>query len=120
MHKALIIEDNESNRYMAAFLLAKSGLEIIEAATGEEGVQKALEHRPDIIIVDIQLPDINGLEVTRRIRASELDGLIPIIAFTSYAMPGDREMTLAAGCDGYIEKPLNPEKFAEQINSFLK
>lgn len=119
MKKILVIEDNESNRYMIRFLLEKAGFAVFEAATGQEGIDQAFRHQPDCIIVDIQLPDINGLEVTQTIRASPLDGVIPILALTSYAMPGDRDRALRAGCTGYIEKPIAPERFIGQIQAFL-
>jgi CheY-like chemotaxis protein len=83
------------------------------------GVELAIKEKPDLIIMDIQLPDIDGLEVTKRIRASEVDGDIPIVALTSFAMAGDRERALAAGCTGYIEKPINPETFIAEIEKYL-
>lgn len=119
MKKVLIIEDNQNNRYMVRFLLEKSGIDTIEASTGEEGVAAAARHEPDLIIVDIQLPDINGLEVTRRIRGSTAGNTIPIIALTSYAMPGDRKQALRAGCSGYMEKPIVPEEFIVRIREYL-
>ncbi len=119
MKRILVIEDNEANRYLMRFMLQKSGYEVIEAITGIEGVDLALKEKPDLILMDIQLPDINGLEATRRIRASEVDGRIPIVALTSYAMTGDREKSLEAGCTGYIEKPINPETFMAEIKKYL-
>ena len=101
------------------FILEKNRHKVIEARDGLRGVRLAIEEKPDLIIMDIQLPDINGLEVTRRIRASEADGSIPIIALTSYAMAGDRERALEAGCTHYIEKPIDPETFIEEIKKFL-
>ena len=79
----------------------------------------ALSEKPDMILMDIQLPDINGLEVTKKIRASKADAVIPIIAITSYAMVGDREKALEAGCNGYIEKPINPETFMDDLGKFI-
>ncbi|RMF90445.1 MAG: response regulator [Methanobacteriota archaeon] len=102
------------------FLLEKSGYEVIEARGGREGVDLAVKERPDLILMDIQLPDISGEEATRRIRESPADGDIPIVALTSYAMAGDRERFLAAGCTGYIEKPIDPERFVGEIAKFLK
>ena len=119
MKSILVIEDNDTNRYMITFLLNKHGYNVVEARNGKTGVKLAISDKPDLIIMDIQLPDINGLEATRRIRASEANGDIPIIALTSYAMDGDKEKALAAGCSGYIEKPVNPETFIEQINKCL-
>jgi two-component system cell cycle response regulator DivK len=119
MKRLLIVEDNEVNLYLIRFLLEKSGYEVIAAKDGLSGVEMAATQKPDLVIMDIQLPDINGLEATRRIRASEADGGIPIVALTSYAMTGDREKALAAGCTGYIEKPIKPETFVTEIEHYL-
>ena len=119
MKRILVVEDNEDNLYLIKFILQKSGYKVIEARSGAEGVELAVQEKPDLIIMDVQLPDINGLEATRKIRASEADGEVPIIALTSYAMIGDRERFLAAGCTSYIEKPINPETFVEKIEKFL-
>jgi len=119
MKKILVIEDNEANLYLIRFILEKSGYEVIEAKEGAVGVELAVKEKPDLVIMDIQLPDINGLEATKRIRASEVDGEIPIIALTSYAMTGDRKKALAAGCTGYIEKPINPETFIAEVEKYL-
>lgn len=115
----LIVEDNESNMYLVSFILQKNGYEVIKAWTGEEGVDLALKERPDLIIMDIQLPGIDGLEATRQIRKLEIDGSIPIIALTSFAMPGDKEKALNAGCTGYIEKPIEPATFMSKVEEFL-
>ena len=117
--RILVVEDNEANLYLIKFMLEKSGFEVIEARSGEMGIELALTEKPDLIIMDIQLPDINGLEATRRIRASKSDGGIPIIALTSYAMTGDKEKALEAGCTHYIEKPIKPETFMKEIKTFL-
>jgi len=119
MKRILVVEDNEANLYLVRFMLEKKGYEVIEAREGIAGVELAIKEKPDLIIMDIQLPDIDGLEATKRIRASEADGDIPIIALTSYAMMGDRERALAAGCTGYIEKPINPETFIAELEKCL-
>lgn len=119
MKRILVIEDNEDNFYLIKFILEGKGFEVIEARTGAEGVDQAIKELPDLIIMDIQLPDINGYEATRRIRTSETDGNIPIIAITSYALTGDREKAMAAGCTGYIEKPINTETIMAEIEKFL-
>ena len=119
MKRMLVIEDNETNMYLIRFMLEKSGYEVIEAREGAVGVELAIKEKPDLIIMDVQLPDIDGLEATKRIRASEADTEIPIVALTSYAMAGDRERALAAGCTGYIEKPINPETFISEIEKYL-
>ena len=99
--------------------MRKSGYEVIEARTGEEAINLAIKEKPDMIIMDIQLPGIDGLEATKRIRESEADEKIPLVALTSYAMTGDREKALRAGCTGYIEKPINPETFMSEIEKYL-
>jgi len=119
MKRILLVEDNEANRYLITFILKKKGYEVIEAIDGLTGIKFAIQEKPDLIIMDIQLPDINGLEATRRIRASDANGDIPIIALTSYAMAGDRNKALDAGCTGYIEKPINPEIFLGQIEAYF-
>jgi len=119
MKRILVVEDNETNIYLISFILRKNGYEVTEARTGEEGVELAIKDKPDLIIMDIQLPGIDGLEATRKIRESEADGEVPIIALTSYAMTGDRERALKAGCTGYIEKPINPDTFISEIKKYL-
>ncbi len=119
MKKVLVVEDNEDNLLLFRFMLEETGYEVIEARDGAEGVALALQEKPDLIVMDIQLPDIDGLEATKRIRASEADSDIPIIALTSFAMAGDREKALAAGCNGYITKPINPETFIAELEKYL-
>ena len=100
--------------------LKYSGYTTIGADTGRRGIDMAIAEKPDFIILDIQLPDIDGNEVLRQIRCSETDGKVPIIAMTSYAMSGDREKLLNAGCTGYVEKPIDPETVMEEIDRILK
>jgi len=119
MKRILVVEDNEDNMRLVSLIFKKHGLEVIEARDGAEGVASAVQEKPDLVIMDIQLPDMDGLEATKRIRASEVDGDIPIIALTSYAMPGDREKALAAGCNGYITKPIDVETFMAEIEKYL-
>lgn len=116
---ALIIEDNENNLELIRFILEKAQYKTRFATTGLEGVQQTLSIPPDFIILDIQLPDINGLEVLKRIRAHPVGKNIPIIAMTSYAMSGDKEKLLAAGCTSYIEKPIDPMLVIGQIQQAL-
>ena len=99
--------------------MKKNGHEVIEARSGEEGVELAVKEKPDLILMDIQLPGIDGLEATKRIRKLEAGRKTPIIALTSYAMTGDREKSLAAGCTGYIEKPINPDTFMGEMEKFF-
>ena len=119
MKRILVVEDNDDNLYLIRYILEKNGFEAIEARNGLSGIDLAAKEKPDLIIMDIQLPDINGLETTRRIRASKTNRKIPIIALTSYAMAGDRRKALEAGCTGYIEKPINPETIMAEIKKYL-
>ena len=119
MRRALVIEDNENNMELITFILEESNYRTLKAETGQKGVALALQERPDFIILDIQLPDISGTEVLTMIRSSEIGDSIPIIAMTSYAMAGDREKLLAAGCDGYIEKPIDPITVMNQIEKVV-
>lgn len=115
MKRVLVIEDNEDNMKLITFILEKNGYSTIRADKGRTGVELALKERPDFILLDIQLPDMDGLEVLKEIRSSEIDGEIPIIAVTSYAMSGDRDRMVEAGCNGYIEKPIDPMTIIAQI-----
>lgn len=115
----LIIEDNEQNLYLMRFLLEKGGFKVMEARTGREGIEMALRHKPQAILLDIQLPEMDGYAVASELKKhSDLEA-IPIIAVTSYAMVGDREKILATGAAGYIEKPINPETFVTEIKGYL-
>ncbi|ACH39543.1 MAG: response receiver [uncultured bacterium] len=115
MKQVLVIEDNRDNLGLIRFALERAGYKVTSAETGAAGVSVALESSFDLIIVDINLPDFDGYEVTRRIRKASPDKAAPIVAITSNAMTGDREKTLAAGCDGYFEKPIDPITIVEQI-----
>lgn len=120
MKRILVVEDNNTNMYLIRFVLERNGFQVIEARNGLMGVELAIKEKPDLIIMDIQLPDIDGLEAAQRIRVSKDNGEVPIIALTSYAMAGDRQKAVDAGCNGYIEKPIDPEKIVAQINKFFK
>jgi two-component system cell cycle response regulator DivK len=120
MSVALVIEDNEDNQVLICALLQRGGYQTCVAPNGLLGVQMALELQPDLIILDIQLPDIDGTEVLRRIRAAGAHGRMPVIAMTSYAMTGDRARLLEAGCSGYIEKPIDTRRVLNQISAILK
>lgn len=115
----LVIEDNEQNLYLMTFILEKGGYTVIQGRTGPEGIELAEKDKPSLILLDIQLPEMNGYEVARRLKAKDETKDIPIVAVTSYAMVGDREQVLAAGCTGYIEKPINPDTFLKEIESHL-
>ncbi len=118
--RILIIEDNEQNRYLAAFLLRQHGLEVLFAHTGSQGVAMAAAERPDLILMDIQMPEMDGYEAARQILARPETRAIPVVAVTSYAMVGDREKAMAMGFTDYIEKPFDPETFAGRILRHLR
>jgi two-component system cell cycle response regulator DivK len=115
----LVIEDNEQNLYLVRFLLEKHGLCVYEARDGRLGVTMASELVPDLILLDIQLPMLDGYAVAAEIRKDPALRDTPIIAVTSYAMVGDRERALASGATDYIEKPINPSTFTDQISKYL-
>ena len=115
----LVIEDNLQNAYMMRFLLEKHGFTVIVAETGKEGVQQALLCKPQAILLDIQLPEMDGYAVAEELKKHRELEQTPIIAVTSYAMVGDRERILAAGATGYIEKPIDPETFVSEIKQYL-
>lgn len=115
----LLIEDNEQNRYLAKFLLESRGFRVEWTMDGISGIERAKEIKPDLILLDIQLPRMDGYEVARRLCSEPDLKSIPIVAVTSYAMAGDREKTLDAGCVGYIEKPIDPDTFVDEISRFL-
>ncbi len=117
--RVLIIEDNEQNLYLATFILERHGFEVCAAQDGEAGIAVAARIEPDLILLDIQLPVMDGYAVARVLRSNPDLARIPIVAVTSYAMAGDREKALAAGCTGYIEKPINPDTFIAQLEQYL-
>jgi len=118
--RVLIVEDNADNKELITFILEKYGYQTIRAFDGLSGVTAAAHERFDFIILDIQLPDIDGTEVLKRVRVEGRNRLTPVIAMTSYAMSGDREALMAAGCDGYIEKPIDPSLVIDQITAILE
>lgn len=119
MSTVLVVEDNEDNIELIRIILEANGYEVNHAATGRQAVERALTLQPEFILLDIQLPDIDGEEVLRRIRSSEAGKKIPVIAVTSYAMSGDKERLLFTGCNGYIEKPIDPLIIIEQIKAII-
>ena len=116
--RILIVEDTPDNRQIMRDLLTSAGYELIEATDGEAGVAAAFEHRPDLILMDIQLPVLDGYEATRRIKANPATS-IPIIAVTSYALSGDETRARAAGCDGYVAKPFSPRQLLAMVRETL-
>jgi two-component system cell cycle response regulator DivK len=117
--KLLVIEDNEQSLYMMTFILTKHGYEVVQARNGHEGIALANEVKPALILLDIQLPVMDGYAVAQALRKNPDLTRIPIIAVTSYAMAGDRERILATGCTDYIEKPIGPESFVRRIAQYL-
>ena len=115
----LVVEDQEDNRRILRDLLIHAGYGMIEAATGEEGVALAESARPDLILMDLQLPDVDGYEATRRIKANPALSRIPVIAVTSYALSGDDEKARRAGCDAYVTKPFSPRALLVTIREYL-
>lgn len=117
--KILIIEDNSQNLYLMRFLLEHEGLEVVAATDGREGLEMASREMPDAILLDVQLPSVDGYAVAREMRKRDELAGVPIIAVTSYAMPDDRAKCIAAGATGYLEKPIDPERFVRQIREFI-
>ena len=117
--KILLIEDNPQNSYLATFLLEQRGHEIVHAETGPLGLELAAKERPHLILLDIQLPGMDGHDVARALKSNPDLSPIPIVAVTSYAMVGDKEKCLEAGAEGYIEKPINPDSFVSEVERFL-
>jgi CheY-like chemotaxis protein len=120
MKKVLVIEDNKDNLRLISLALQLSGYDVISAETGEEGIELALSRKPFFILLDIDLPGIDGFETADRLRSFEAIKDIPIIAITSYAMMGDRERIMAAGCNGYFEKPIDPLTIVDRIHEIIK
>ena len=115
----LVVEDQEDNRRIMRDLFTSAGYNVIEAVTGKEGVTAAETHCPDLILMDIQLPDLDGYEASRRIKANPALRSIPIIAVTSYALNGNDEKAFEAGCDAYIAKPYSPRELLAKVREFL-
>jgi two-component system cell cycle response regulator DivK len=117
--RILVIEDQPDNRQILRDLLTNADFEVIEAEDGEAGLAAAAAHRPDLILMDIHLPGIDGYEVTRRLKADTLLHAIPIIAVASYGLAGDADKALAAGCDAYIPKPYSPRQLLAKVREYL-
>ena len=117
--RILVVEDQEDNRQILRDLLGNTGYEMFEAENGEDAVTMAAAEKPDLILMDIQLPLVDGYEATRRIKANPALSAIPIIAITSYALSGDEDKARAAGCDDYVTKPYSPRKLLAKIREYL-
>jgi two-component system cell cycle response regulator DivK len=118
--RILVVEDNERNMKLFCELLQASGYHTLEARTGESAVELALEHGPDLVLMDIQLPDIDGVEALGRLRADERSATLPVLALTAQAMEGDRERFLAAGFDGYLSKPVDIAEFVTTVKRYCE
>jgi len=115
----LLVEDNEVNRYLVRFVLEKGGFHVITAENGREAIELARQHRPDLILMDIQMPVMDGYEATVHMTADAELKTIPVVALTAYAMPHEREQAMDAGCVGHIEKPIDTRTFVEQVSAFI-
>ncbi len=118
-NKILVIEDNEQNIYLMTFILENNGYEVVQARDGREGIELAGRVKPTMILLDIQLPAMDGYAVALELRRNPALDAVPIVAVTSYAMAGDREKCLEVGCVGYITKPINPETFVAEMEKYL-
>jgi two-component system cell cycle response regulator DivK len=118
--KVLYVEDNLDNRMLVQRILQAEGYEFLGAGNASDGLSLARQHRPDLILVDINMPEIDGLSMTRELKADQTFAETPVIAITANVMRGDRERTLAAGCDGYIQKPIDVDQLPRQIVRFLQ
>jgi CheY-like chemotaxis protein len=117
--RILVIEDNDDNRALVVKVLSRHGYEIAEARSGEEGLEAAQSQPPALVLMDLHLAGMSGLEATRRFKENPALGHVPVVALTAHAMVGDRERALAAGCDGYLSKPIDVRKLPEQVAEFL-
>lgn len=119
-HRILVVEDNPLNLKLVRDVLTEFGYEIVEAQTGEDGVSRATTCAPDLVLMDLQLPGIDGAEALRRIRADDRDPGVPIVAVTAFAMHEDRDRAFESGFTGYVEKPISVRGFTQQISDFLR
>ena len=116
----LIVDDNEKNMKLARDVLRFAGFRILEASSAEEAIVQAQEHVPDVILMDIRLPGMDGITAVGRLKGEAMTTAIPVVAFTSFAMKGDRERFLDAGFDGYLEKPIRVKEFPDQVRRYLR
>jgi CheY-like chemotaxis protein len=119
MRTVLLADDNEANRYLAKFALERAGFRVVTAGDGEEALRQARAHRPDIVLMDVQMPILDGFEATERMRADPALAAIPVVALTAYVTAEDQVRAREAGCTGHIPKPIDALRFAEQVTAFL-
>ena len=117
--KALLVEDNENNRYLAQFLLEREGFAVMIAVNGNQALEAARLNKPDLVLMDIQMPEMDGYQTAERFKREPTLMEIPLVGVSSFVMPGDRERALQVGFVGYIEKPINPDTFAGEVARFL-
>jgi CheY-like chemotaxis protein len=115
----LIVEDNEANQLLVSAVLERAGYRVELAGSSEEAIERLSSHAPDLILMDVQLPGLDGLSLTRRLKADRRTAAIPVVALTALAMAGDKQRTIDAGCAGYISKPINTRTFAAEVGTFL-
>jgi two-component system cell cycle response regulator DivK len=118
--KTLLVEDNENNRYLAQFLLEREGFAVELALNGKQALEIARRDHPDLIVMDIQMPEMDGYETAQRFKSEPALAQIPLVGVSSFVMPGDRARALKSGFAGYIEKPINPDTFAQEVKRFLQ
>lgn len=118
--RVLIVEDNVDNYELVRFLLERAGYQTLSAANGAEGVETAKRERPDLVLMDLSMPEMDGWNAAARLKADEKTRHIPIIALTAHALPGDRKRAIDAGCDGYISKPINVASFDKLVAALLR
>ncbi|MFH1702182.1 MAG: response regulator [Nitrospirota bacterium] len=118
--KILVVDDNNDSRELVVKVLKNQGYEMIEAIDGEEALEKAMSEKPDLILMDISIPKLNGYEVTKRLKSLEEGKEIPVVALTAHAMKGDRAKAIEAGCEGYISKPINVRELPAQVKSYMR
>jgi two-component system cell cycle response regulator DivK len=118
--RILVVDDNNDSRELVVKVLKNKGYEMIEAIDGEEALEKAVSEKPDLILLDISIPKLNGYEVTKRLKSLEEVKDIPVVALTAHAMKGDRAKALEAGCEGYISKPINVRDLPAQVKSYMR
>jgi two-component system cell cycle response regulator DivK len=116
----LVVEDDAQNSYLIGFILEKNGYQVITAADGEQALVEVEKCIPDLVLMDMLLPKMNGYEATRRIKARPETKDVPVVALTAYSMKGDREKILESGCDGYISKPIDPETFVSEMEEYFR
>ena len=118
--RVLIVEDNVDNFELVRFILARAGYEVLSAANGTRGVETALREQPDLILMDLSMPEMDGWDAAKQLKADERTRKIPVLALTAHTLPGDRKRAIEAGCDGYISKPINVASFEKLVATLVR